>query len=129
MQPSPSSRRKAISRAEAPGAADRPGPAPPLGTSQRIRNRAIWAVAFFMASVLPAIVGMGVTDLRGDGVTIALPVAFGLWAIGALIALAAALPTLRYWDGLALQTRLLGALPMLTVSFCLTAALIGVLLA
>ena len=45
------------------------------------------------------------------------------------IALTAALPTLRYWDGLALQTRLLGALPMLTVSFCLTAALIGVLLA
>ena len=48
MPPSPSARRKAISRAETPGAADRPGPAPPLGTSQRIRNRAIWAVAFFM---------------------------------------------------------------------------------
>ena len=80
-----------------------------------------------MASVLPAIVGMGVTDLQGDGVTIALPVAFSLWAIGALIALAAALTTLRYWDGLSLQTRLLGALPMLTVSLFLTVALLGVL--
>ena len=37
----------------------RPGWTPPLGTNERIRNRAIWAVAFFAASVLPAIVGIG----------------------------------------------------------------------
>jgi hypothetical protein len=57
-----------------------------------------------------------------------MPIALALWALGALAALAAAFPTLRYWDGLPLQTRLLGALPMLTVSLFLTAALIGVLL-
>jgi hypothetical protein len=107
----------------------RPGWTPPLGTNERIRNRAIWAVAFFTASVLPAIVGMGIADLRGEGVTVAMPIAFALWAIGALLALAAALPTLRYWEGLPLQTRLLGALPLLTVSFFITAALIGALLA
>jgi hypothetical protein len=100
---------------------------PPLGTNQRIRNRSIWAVAFFAASVLPAIVGMGALDMQGEGVVIALPVAFGLWVIGALIALFAALPTLRYWDGLPTQTRLLGALPLLTVSFFLTIALIAAL--
>ena len=57
-----------------------------------------------------------------------MPIAFALWALGALFALSAAFPTLRYWEGLPTQTRLLGALPLLTVSFFLTAALIGVLL-
>jgi hypothetical protein len=105
----------------------RPDWAPPLGTNQRIRNRAIWAVAFFAASVLPAIVGMGLADMEGEGGAIAMPIAFALWAIGALIALFAAFPTLRYWEGLSTQTRLLGALPLLTVSFFLTAALITAL--
>ena len=112
------------------GAPERPGWTPPLGTSQRIRNRAIWAVAFFAASVLPAIVGMDVVaGMDQKGVAVALPIALALWAIGALISLAAALPTLRYWEGLPSQTRMLGALPLLTVSFFLTAALIGSLLA
>jgi hypothetical protein len=107
----------------------RPGWAPPLGTSQRISNRAIWAVAFFTASVLPAIVGMGgIADIHGEGVDIALPIALTLWAIGALIALAAAFPTLRYWEGLSTQTKLLGALPLLTVSLFISAVLIGSLL-
>jgi hypothetical protein len=106
----------------------RPGWTPPLGTSERIRNRAIWAVAFFAASILPAIVGMGIPDVHGEGVAVAMPIALALWAIGALLSLAAAFPTLRYWEGLPTQTRLLGALPLLTVSFFLTAALIGALL-
>jgi len=101
---------------------------PPLGTNERIRNRAIWAVAFFAASILPAIVGMGIPDIQGEGVAVAMPIALVLWAIGALIALAAALPTLRYWEGLSLQIRLLGALPLLTVSLFLSAALVGSLM-
>jgi len=64
----------------------RPGRTPPFGTSERIRNRAIWAVAFFAASILPAVVGMGVGDLKGEGITVAMPIALGLWAIGALFA-------------------------------------------
>ena len=107
----------------------RPGWTPPLGTNERIRNRAIWAVAFFAASILPAIVGMGIPDVKGEGVAVAMPIAFGLWVVGALLSLAAALPTLRYWEGLPLQTRLLGALPLLTVSFFVTVALIGALFA
>jgi hypothetical protein len=107
----------------------RPGWTPPPGTSERVRNRAICAVAFFAASIPPAIVGIGVADLRGEGVPVAMPIAFGLWVIGAMFALAAAFPTLRYWEGLPTQTRLLGALPLLTVSFFLTAVLIGSLLA
>jgi hypothetical protein len=101
----------------------------PFGTSRRIRNRAIWAVAFFAAAVPPALVGMGVASARSEEVAVGLPIALTLWALGALAALAAAVPTLRYWDGLPLQTRLLGALPMLTVSLFLTMALVGVLLA
>jgi hypothetical protein len=107
---------------------ERPGWTPPLGTNQRIRNRAIWSVAFFAASVLPATVGMGISDLHGEGVAVAMPIALGLWAIGAVLALVAALPTLRHWEGLSVQTRLLGALPLLTVSLFLTAALITALL-
>lgn len=113
--------------AEAPSAQEegRPGWTPPLGTSERIRNRAIWAVAFFAASVLPAIVGMGIPDLKGEGVVVAMPIALGLWAFGTLFALAAGLRTLRYWEGLPTQTRLLGSLPLLTVSFFLSAAIIA----
>ncbi len=106
----------------------RPAWTPPLGTNQRIRNRAIWAVAFFAASVPPAFVGMGMANVQSEDLAVGMPIAFALWAIGALIALAAAFPTLRYWEGLSLQTRLLGALPLLTVSFFITAALIGALL-
>ena len=111
--------------APSPARGGRPAWTPPLGTNQRIRNRAIWAVAFLMSSVLPAIVGMGIPDIRGDGVTVAMPIAFALWFFGALFALAAALPTLRYWEGLPVQTRLLGALPLLTVSLFLSAAIIA----
>jgi len=106
----------------------RPGWTPPLGTNQRIRNRAIWAVAFFAASVMPAIVGIGMIDIEGEGGAVAMPIAFALWAIGALFALLTAFTTLRYWEGLPMQTRLLGALPLLTVSFFLTAALITALI-
>jgi len=84
-------------------------------------------VAFFAASVLPAIVGIGMIDVQGEGGAVAMPIAFALWAIGALLALFAALTTLRYWEGLPTQTRLLGALPLLTVSFFLTTALLTAL--
>ena len=100
---------------------------PPLGTSQRIRNRAIWAVAFFTASVAPAFVAVGIAEMTTDQINTALPFAFGFWAIGALFALWAAVPTLRYWEALPNPTRWLGALPMLSVSLFLTAALIGAL--
>ena len=58
-----------------------------------------------------------------------MPIAFALWAIGALVALVAAFPTLRYWDGPAdADAAARARCPLLTVSFFLTAALIGVLL-
>ncbi len=50
--------------------------------------------------------------------------ALGFFAIGLLMALWAAFPTLRYWEGLPMQTRWLGALPLLTVSLFFTVALI-----
>jgi len=96
---------------EAPG---RPGWEPPFGTQQRIRVRAIWAVALFAAAVPPAIVGSGIIATGSDEANVAMPMAFGFWAIGLLMALWAAFPTLRYWDGLPAQTRWLGALPLLS---------------
>lgn len=97
---------------------------PPFGTSQRIRNRAIWAVALFAASVLPALVGLGVAHLEADQDNVALPLAAGFWAIGLLFALWAAVPTLRYWDVLPGNVRWLGALPWLTVSLFVSLFLI-----
>jgi len=50
---------------------------PPFGTSQRIRNRAIWAVALFTASVPPAFVALGVAEVTQDQINVALPLAVG----------------------------------------------------
>ena len=97
----------------------------PYGTSQKIRNRAIWSVALFAASVVPAIIGVGIINTTVDQANVATPFAFGLWAIGALFAMAAAFPTLRHWDVLPQQTRWLGALPMLSVSLFLSIVLVG----
>ena len=101
----------------------------PLGTSQRIRNRAIWAVALFTASVPPAIVALGVADVAQDKVNVALPLAVGFWLIGLLFSLWAALPALRYWEVLPQTTRWLGTLPLLSVSLLFSAALIAALFA
>lgn len=98
---------------------------PPFGTSQRIRNRAIWAVALFAASLPPAAVGFGIAQATEDQVNIATPLALLFWVLGFLFALWTAFPTLRYWDTLPLGTRWLGALPLLSVSMFLTAVLIG----
>jgi hypothetical protein len=102
---------------------------PPFGTSQRIRNRAIWAVALFTASVPPAIVALGIAEVTQDQLNVALPLAVGFWLLGLLCAMWAAFPTLRYWEGLPQTTRWLGALPMLSVSLFFTAALIAALFA
>ncbi len=96
----------------------------PYGTSQKIRNRAIWSVALFAASVVPAIIGVGIINTTVDQANVATPFAFGLWAIGALFAAGAAVPTLRHWDLLPQQTRWLGAAPMLCVSLFLSIALV-----
>jgi hypothetical protein len=105
----------------------KPDWSPPLGTSQRIRNRAIWAVALFTASVPPAFVALGVAEVAQDKINVAFPLAVGFWLLGLVCALWAAFPTLRYWETLPPTTRWLGALPMLSVSLFFSAALIAAL--
>ena len=101
---------------------------PPFGTGQRIRTRAIWAVSLFTAAIPPAIVGLGISTATDDQVNVAMPLALLFWALGFLFALWAAVPTLRYWDGLPQQTRWLGSLPLLSVSLFLSLALLVPLL-
>ena len=101
---------------------------PPFGTSRRIRNRAIWAVALFASSLPPAAVGFGIAQATADQVNIATPLALLFWVVGVLFALAAAFTTLRYWEGLPPQTRWLGALPLLSVSLFITIGMLGILL-
>jgi hypothetical protein len=110
---------------ERPG---RPAWEPPFGTQQRIRTRAIWAVALFTATVPPAVVGAGIIVTGSDEANVATPMALGFFGLGFLMALWAAFPTLRYWEGLPMQTRWLGALPLLTVSLFFTVALITAIL-
>ena len=98
---------------------------PPFGTQQRIRVRAIWAVALFAAAVPPAIVGFGIASSGSDEANVSVPLAFGFWAIGFVMALWAAFPTLRYWDGLPGTIRWMGALPLLSVSLFLSVAIVA----
>lgn len=107
--------------------AARAGGTPPFGTARRIRTRSIWAVALFTASLPPAFIGFGIATATDDQTNLAMPLAFLFWAIGLLFALWAAVPTLRYWDGLPGPIRWLGALPLLSVSLFLSLALIGTL--
>jgi hypothetical protein len=107
----------------------RPGWTPPHGTAQRIRTRAIWAVALFTASLPPAFIGLGIATATDDQTNLAMPLAFLFWAIGLLFALLAAFPTLRYWEGLPGQVRWLGSLPLLSVSLFLSVALVAALFA
>lgn len=97
----------------------------PVGTRQRIRTRAIWAVALFAAAVPPAIIGFGLGQASREQANVASPLALGFWAIGLLFALAAAIPTLRYWDHLPAMTRWLGSLPLLSVSLFLSLAIVA----
>jgi hypothetical protein len=99
----------------------------PFGTQQRIRVRAIWAVALFAASVPPAVIGTGIVATGSDETNVAMPMGFGFFAIGLLMALWAAFPTLRYWDVLPSTIRWMGALPLLTISLFFTIALIAVI--
>jgi hypothetical protein len=107
--------------------APRSGGAPPIGTQQRIRTRAIWAVALFAAATPPAIIGSGLGQASGEQANIALPLALSFGAIGLLFAIVAAIPTLRYWDHLPTLTRRLGALPLLAVPFLGLVALVTAL--
>ena len=100
---------------------------PPEGTYARIRTRSIWAVAFFASSAPPAFIGAGAIAADAKEAGFALPLAFLLWSVGFLFAIAAAFPTLRYWEELPLALRWLGALPLLTVSLFLTIAILATL--
>jgi hypothetical protein len=106
-------------------ASGRPGWEPPFGTQQRIRVRAIWAVALFAASVPPAIVGFSAVAAGSDETNVASPLALAFWVLGFLYALWAAFPTLRYWERLPASIRWMGALPLLCVSFFLSAAILA----
>jgi hypothetical protein len=104
------------------------GPEPPFGTGRRIRNRAIWAVAWFTAAVPPALVGLGIATGTDYPANLAIVLAVLFWGAGFLCAVWAAVPTLRHWDGLPNATRWLGALPLLYVSLFLSFAVIVPLL-
>jgi hypothetical protein len=108
------------------GETARPGFTPPVGTHRRIRVRAIWAVALFASSVLPAIVGLGIiAEASEETINIAMPTAFAFWFSGLVMAIWAAFPTLRYWEGLPADVRWMGALPLLTLSLFLSAAIMA----
>jgi hypothetical protein len=100
---------------------------PPLGTGQRIRSRTLWAVALFAAAVPPAFISTGVAFGSEAYARIALPIALSIWALGTLFALAAAFPTVRYWEALPNAVRWLGALPIMSVALFLVATLITAL--
>ena len=84
-------------------------------------------MALFAASVPPAFVGLGIAQATDDQVNVAMPLAVGSGRSACCSPCGPPFPTLRYWEGLPAQTRWLGALPLLSVSLFLSAALIAVL--
>lgn len=85
----------------------------------------MWAVSLFAASGIPTLVGIGIAQTPEEHVNIAFLFAFAFWATGVLAAIAAGIPTLRYWDDIPQTTRWLGALPMLTISLFLSVAILA----
>jgi hypothetical protein len=97
-----------------------PLPAAPE-TVRRIRSRAVWSLAVFAAAVPASLVG-------GDpaaGVAPSALLATVFWAIGTVVAVAAAAGALRHWPALSPATRWLAMTPLAGVG--LMALLLGVL--
>ena len=91
--------------------------------------RIVWAVALFASSLPPAVIGSGMAAGTPDQANVAIPLAIAFSTIGALFAVWAAFPTLRYWDKLPGSVRWLGALPLISACFFLSAGIVGSLLA
>lgn len=86
--------------------------------ARRVRNVAIWSIAFFVASVPVAIViGIG-SDTAGEA-TAGTALATLCWLIGFAAGIWSFVLAFRHWDTLPLGTRWLASLPLLVVLFLL----------
>jgi hypothetical protein len=91
--------------------------------ARRVRNVAIWSVAFFVASVPVALVsGIG-TDTAGEP-SVGTALAILCWLVGFATCIWSFVLAFRHWDALPLGTRWLASLPLLVVLFLLALSML-----
>jgi hypothetical protein len=91
--------------------------------ARRVRNVAIWSIAFFVASVPVALVsGIG-TDGAGEA-TVGTALAVVCWLIGFATCIWSFALAFRHWDALPLGTRWLASLPLVVVLFLLALSMV-----
>ena len=89
-----------------------------IALGRRVRNVAIWSIAFFVASVPVALVtGIG-SDAAGE-TSAGTALAMLCWLVGFAAGVWAFVLAFRHWDALPLGTRWLASLPLLVVLFLL----------
>jgi hypothetical protein len=95
------------------------GAGPTTRLARRVRNVAIWAIAFFVASVPVVLVSGGAA---GGGSLLAML----CWLAGFLAAVWAFVLAFRHWDELPLGTRWLASSPLLVVLFLIALSMLVV---
>ncbi len=87
--------------------------------ARRVRNVAIWAIAFFVASVPVALVSGGPGEGSGGNL-----LAMLCWLAGFAAAVWAFVLAFRHWDELPLGTRWLASSPLLVVLFLIALSML-----
>jgi hypothetical protein len=93
------------------------GPAPRL--ARRVRNVAIWSIAFFVASV-PVVLVSGSGERAGAGNLLAML----CWLAGLAAAIWAFVLAFRHWYELPLGTRWMASSPLLVVLFLIALSML-----
>ena len=97
------------------------GAGPAIRLARRVRNVAIWAIAFFGASVPVVLVSGGPGEGSGGNL-----LAMLCWLAGFAAALWAFVLAFRHWDELPLGTRWLASSPLLVVLFLIALSMLAV---
>ena len=91
--------------------------------ARRVRNVAIWSIAFFIASVPVALVtGIG-TD-SADTASVGTVLAILCWLVGFVTCVWSFVLAFRHWDALPLGTRWLAGSPLVMVLFLVALSMV-----
>lgn len=91
--------------------------------ARRVRNVAIWSIAFFVAAVPVAILSGGLED-AGTGAALAMI----CWLFGFAAGVWSFVLAFRHWDALPHATRWLASLPLLVVLFLIAGTMLAAVL-
>lgn len=93
--------------------------------ARRVRNVAVWSIAFFVASVPVAMVSGGIGGEGADAAGAGAALAMLCWLVGFAAGLWSFVLAFRHWDALPSATRWLASLPLIVVLFLLALAMLA----